>query len=305
MKKYYVFCAALAAQLWVAQTTVSFEAAEGFQIGTLNNQNGWEVTDDNAGNFLTNQLITTERASQGTQSFKNGYEADYDWQWFPIFGAAKSFEQPYDYKNFSISYDIFVNQKHGADFEFAAFSIEDDEYYPVAGFGLENQGYVYFIKNDDYATQYIDDAEWNLNAWNTVKLEVSEANIKYYLNDQLIYTGETFSKRPIYGINLLHNNYGGDAYYDNIRINDTTMNVSDFVKSPAVKVYPNPVVDELSIVLPSIEQLSEASLSDASGKVVAKTDAVKMDVSHLAQGVYVLKATTKSGKVHTQKIIKK
>src|SRR5690606_24243910 len=155
MKVIYFLGLSLMASMLMAQETISFESSEGFSLDNLHNQNGWEVTEGLDG-ILTNQIITDEEASDGIYSFKNAYEPDYDFQWLPIFGAAKSFTEALSFEEFSISYDIMVTQKLGADFEFTAYGINDvEEFNPIAGLGMENRGMIYIISSIDYNFEYI------------------------------------------------------------------------------------------------------------------------------------------------------
>jgi len=73
-----------------AQQTISFEESEGYSLGTIHNQNDWEVTEGSDG-ILTNQVISDEQAQDGVFSFKNAYEPDYDFQWLPIFWCRQNF----------------------------------------------------------------------------------------------------------------------------------------------------------------------------------------------------------------------
>ena len=79
MKKFYFLSLALASSLVLSQQIISFEADEGFEIGSINNQNGWSVTEGNDG-FIENQIITDETASDGSFSFMNGHEPDFNEQ---------------------------------------------------------------------------------------------------------------------------------------------------------------------------------------------------------------------------------
>lgn len=289
----------------MAQETISFETNEGYTTGSLHNQNGWEVTEGSDG-VLSNQILTNEAASDGEISFKNAHEPDFDFQWLPIFGAAKSFETPLDYDGFSISYDIMVTQQLGADFEFTTFGIsESEEFFPIAGLGMENRGLIYIISSIDYDFEYIDGVEWEQNVWYNIKIEVSETEIKYYFNDELIYTGNNFTQLNVAGFNMLHNNYGGSAYYDNIKINNETMGI-DEIQNQSITVYPNPVKDFINIQLPSTEKVKNIEIISLTGQRVAHSNSEKsLSLGHLSQGVYVLKITTDSGTVFTKKILKK
>lgn len=305
MKKIYYALCLIAAQTFAhAQENISFEANEGYTLGTLNAQNGWEVTEGSDG-FLNNQIITDQRASNGIYSFKNGHQEEYGPRWMAIFGASKSFETPYDFTQFTISYDVYVTQRNGADFEFNLYGINaDNEYVPVVGIGMENRGYIYITKNTDYEYDYADAGmNWPINAWNNIKIEVNSEEINYYLNNTLIYTTPNFSQANIEGLTLLHNNDGGEAFYDNFKINETILNTSDVVKHNA-SIYPNPLKENLFVN--TTEQIKTIEIYNVLGQLEASVNHVKeMNTSALKAGNYVVKITFNDGKTMTRKMIKK
>ena len=309
MKKIYTLLFIASTTIIQAQQAYSFETSEGFVLGNLNQQNNWEVSKDGDGKIINNQIVTNELASDGTNSFKNGNQADYKEQWFPIMGASKAFDTPIDYKKFTITFDAYVTKRNGADFEFTLYTVntETDEFYPVAGFGMENRGYLYITKDINYGFDYADDAkDWPINKWNNFKIEVSENEIKYYLNSKLVYTGNNFTKANINGFTMLHNNYGGDAYYDNFKI--TTENLAiNTVNQKELKIYPNPIKDYLAVDASFQNQIVSIEIINTLGQVILKENNVtnKIDTDKLQAGVYVAKIILKDGKVINRKIIKK
>jgi hypothetical protein len=304
MKKFYVLGLALVSSFVMSQETISFEEEHGYELGSIHNQNGWTVTEGIDG-LIENQIITDEEASEGSFSFKNAFEPDFDFQWFPIFGAAKEYETPFNHENFVISYDVMVTEKMGADFEFTLFSKDEvNDYYPIAGVGMEYQGNMYVISSIDYDYEMVEGVSWEENEWNNIKIEVSPEELKYFVNETLVFTGENYNPSDISGFNMLHNNYGGSAYYDNFKINEVEMNVSD-LNSSRFSVYPNPVKDVLSVAVDSTEKIALIEVYSLTGqKVKVQKNASKVQVSELAKGTYVVKATTESGKVYTRKIVK-
>ncbi|CAM3943403.1 T9SS type A sorting domain-containing protein [Flavobacterium antarcticum] len=303
MKKVYILLMAVASSFSFAQESISFESSEGYALGTLHGQNGWEVTQGSDG-LIQNQVITNEQASTGTFSFKNAHEPSFDEQWFPIFGAVKTFATPLDHTNLTFSYDVKASAKNGADFEFVLYSIDaDDEFTPVAGVGIENRGYIYLIKNDSYGFDYAE-AEWTPNVWVNIKIEISAVEIKYYVNNVLQNTIANFTQLDVLGFNMLHNNYGNDAYYDNFVITSNNLNINPF-ESNSVAVYPNPATDLISIAGPTDTQISQISIYNVRGQEVLKTNVTQnINVSELTAGTYFLKATSTNGATLTKKIIK-
>lgn len=304
MKYIYTLALTFMATVAVAQQqTISFETSEGFQLGTIYEQNDWDVTIANE-NVLQNQVISSEKASTGTYSFKNAYESSVNSVPFPILGASKTFETLMDYNDFTISYDVLVTAKLGSNFEFALFAIApNDEYVPVGGIGLKNTGFFYTIKDVDYG---IDDtqAEWIPNEWVNVKIEVNTTEIKYYINSELVKTYENFTEMNIAGINILHDNVAADAYYDNILITSGSLNTDSFSET-SYSVYPNPAQSTVSITLPNNVEASEISIYTITGQEVLSTNnSQNIDISKLAIGTYLLKGTTTNGLTFTKKIIK-
>jgi hypothetical protein len=303
MKKIYTLLMAVTASLTFAQQTISFETAEGYQLGTLNGQNGWSVTEGSDG-FITNQVISDAQASDGTFSFKNGDEPAFDFQWFPIFGASKTFEAPLDHTNLTVSYDVKATALNGSDFEFVLYAIDaDDNFVPVAGVGIENRGYIYLIKDENYDFDYAE-AEWTPNEWVNIKIEISASEIKYYVDNVLQGTVANFTQLDVLGVNMLHNNYGNDAYYDNLVITNGELGTTPF-EANQMAVYPNPAKDVVSLALPNNTEIQTIAIYNAAGQQVLATDETQnISVSELATGTYFLKATTTNGNVTTKKIIK-
>ncbi len=301
-KIHFLFGLLMAQSLVFGQENISFEQTEGYTLGTLNTQNGWEIT-DNSGEFLTNQIVTNEQASDGVYAFKNGHQTEYSAQWFPIFGASKTFVSPYQYNNFTISYDVFITQRNGADFEFNLFGIDaNNTFVPVAGIGLENRGYVYVTTSVDYDFEYADAAaNYALNTWHNIKIEVNTDQIKYYFNHQLIYTTTNFSQTEIKGLTMLHNNYGGNAYYDNFKINEEILATTDLGYNQLV-LTPNPVKEQLNIKFNA--DIKTIEIIDLTGKIVAINKQSTINLKHLSKGSYLAKITLKDGNIITRKFIK-
>ena len=287
----------------LAQMTISFEAEEGFELGTLHDQNGWEVTESQGEGEITNQIISDEVASDGSFSFKNAYEPDYNEQWFPIFGAVKTFDTPLDHTDFSISYDVLITDTMGADFEFVAYTIVDEEFTPVVGLGMEFTGGMYVITDENYGSVPLE-TEWEPNTWVTIKMVVDEQEIKYFVEEELQYTLDNFSQSDIHGINMLHNNYGNDAYYDNIRITSTTLGTED-QEINNIKIYPNPTSDFVYIDLHDTHSVKELTVYNITGKQVVSQKTTKIDLRSLPVGTYILKVSFTNGQHLIRKVIKR
>lgn len=289
----------------MAQQTISFEASEGYNLGNINGQNGWTVTQSSDGP-LTNQIITNKLASNGTYAFKNAHVAQYGDQWFPIFGIEKSFLPALDYKKATISYDFYAPEQNGSDFEFALYNINQEEevFDIVTAIGFENRGFIYIYPEINLGGFTYADEKWEANKWYNMKVEITEAKINYYLNNKLILSVENKSKVNIDGMNFLHNNFGGDAYYDNIKINNETLAVKEISKQ-AVKIYPNPVKDVLKIQLADNENISEINIFNLAGqKLKSVSKAKEINTENLSKGNYLLEIKTENNQTFHSKFVK-
>ena len=303
MKQFYTFLAIAATSVTFAQQTISFEGSEGFQLATVNDQNGWSVTGIEEGGFIENQVISNEEASQGTYSLKNAQEDDFESQAFPIIGATKSFETPLTSATYTVSFDVFATELDASNFEFNLYGVEDEIFKSLPGITLDYTGDIYITSDGDYGldpTQYT----WEANEWINFRIEATAETISYYKNDVLMVTIENFLAIDVVGFTLLHDNYGGDAYYDTIVITSEDLSTTPFDKN-SIAVYPNPAKDLVSLTLPNNTEVSEVVVYNVTGQEVLRTNQTQnINVSDFANGAYFLKATTTSGATLTKKIIK-
>lgn len=80
--------------------------------------------------------------------------------------------------------------------------------------------------------------------------------------------------------------------------NDAIENVA----TPALTVSPNPVRDYLE--LQGVEAVSEVQVYDLSGQCVFRADAVRIDVTVLPAGIYLLRAVDRNNKQYQSKFVK-
>lgn len=88
-------------------------------------------------------------------------------------------------------------------------------------------------------------------------------------------------------------------------INLPELSVSDpiFLNQDHLVIYPNPATDSINIS--SQSEIEKVEIYSVTGQKVMDSTSAKINVHHLAQGVYVVRAQLKNGKVQTQKFIKK
>lgn len=306
MKNLYILAAALFCTTISAQNLISFETSEGYQPGDIRDQNSWQVTDDGAGNFITSQVISNEKFSEGIYSFKNAYEPEFDSQFFPIIGAQKSFAQPLDFHDATVSFDVLVTKTDGSNFEMASYGITaEEEFSPVFDLAFDYSGNLFALTSSDFDMEDTG-FTWQPNQWYKVTVKISKTEIKYFINDTPVFTTPNFSQLDLVGLNFLHDNYSGDAYIDNIKLNAADMAVSS-VNKGKVSVYPNPVKNNLNFSLPNGEKVSHISIHNIAGQKVLdrKISDTTIDLENLQPGTYIVTVKNSNDVFYSSKFIKK
>ena len=304
MKNKYLFILSLVSSFAFAQQTISFEASEGFTLGSIHGQNGWEVTLNSDDAPINNQTISTEQASDGIQSLKISVDEAENFGWFPIYGAAKLFDTTFNYQNTTVEFDIFITELDGSTFEFGTFGIvETDEFMPISIYSFNYTGNLEVVKNEDYDYENTN-FTWQANRWYKLKTITSENEIKFYIDGALIHTLPNFAKTNIAGVNFVHDNFGGSAYIDNLKINDEVLAVNDATKGN-IKLYPNPVKDILKLNLPNGEKISTIEVYNTLGQKVSDFGNVEeINLKQLKAGVYIINMKNNKGKTYSSKIVK-
>lgn len=280
-----------------AQTTnYSFEASEGFSVSDIFGQKA------NINTFLDTEVsvsgvaeVSSQRASNGVNSVKitNSDEMVESGIYLTSLPA---------YAKTTFSCDVFVPELGGSDNYIALFTSDGS----LLNVNFNYQGNV---RVANFATQQYEAAgTYTANTWLKFRADIDFAakQVKYYLNDTLIKTGGIVSTgTSIDELDFFIDNFGSDAYFDNVQFRDTTtLATSEVSKKDIFRVYPNPTVDVVNFDVAGKINLVE--LYDAAGKLVkaAKDGARSLDVSAMSKGNYIVKVQTENGS-HTQKLIKK
>ena len=82
------------------------------------------------------------------------------------------------------------------------------------------------------------------------------------------------------------------------------MSTNSFELENAIKVYPNPVSDELTIQMPNSVELEKVFIYNSLGQKVSEGDTQVISLSTLSSGVLFVEISTTQGTYH-KKIIKK
>ena len=304
MKKLYFLTIGLFSIFATAQQNISFETSEGFVLGNLHGQNGWEVTLNNEELPIQNQTISSENATDGTYSLKIAVDEAEDFGWFPVYGAANQLASTVDYHNAKIEFDIYISELEGSTFEFGAWGINGDEFVPISFYSFNYTGNLEIVSSVDYDYEEAG-FTWQANKWYQLKAEIAENEIKYYIDGTLVYTGENFSKTNIAGFNFVHDNFGGHAFIDNIKINNETLAVND-AKKGKLNIFPNPVKNNLNFSLPNSEKIAKINITNIAGQNVLNKEISlnAINLENLKSGVYVVTITDAKGISYSSKFIK-
>ena len=304
MKKLYFLTIGLFSIFATAQQTISFETSEAYNLGNVNGQNGWEITLNSGNQPINNQTISNENASEGTQSLKIDVDENENFGWFPIFGASKQLTSDFNYVNLNVEFDVFISELDGSTFEFGTWGVSGDEFVPISVYSFNYTGNLEIVNSVDYDYE-TSGFTWEANKWYKLKAEITENDIKYYVDGNLVYTGQNFAKVNVAGVNFLHDNFGGHAFIDNIKLNNETLAASDFQKEK-LNIYPNPVKNNLNFSLPNAEKIAKIKITNIAGQTVLNKEISQntMNLENLKPGVYLVTITNTKGISYSSKFIK-
>ncbi|UKB81825.1 T9SS type A sorting domain-containing protein [Chryseobacterium sp. MEBOG06] len=304
MKKHYSFVLILFSILSFAQQIISFEDAEGFSPIDVNGQVNWISTP--TGGIpanVTNQVISTDNASDGIRSLKIVKESTYGTQTDPIIGGFYNLQTPISFADFSISFEINMSQRNGSVFGFQAVDSTEEQFAVRVDF--DKTGVVKILDMISGTQTLISLSEiWTQNIWYKCRIVGTATDIKYYLNNTLIYTGSAATV-DISQLRFVHNNALGSAYIDNIVItNGVVLGVNDLkTNTKLVSLYPNPASDFIKIN--SQNKIKNVMVYDLNGRRIdVKRYGDEIDVRNLSAGEYLLTIET-DGRSSTEKFIKK
>ncbi|QBA20109.1 T9SS type A sorting domain-containing protein [Chryseobacterium indologenes] len=304
MKKYYSVAILLSSICILAQQTISFEPNEGFNTGDVNGQAGWISTPTGGiPQNVTHQTISMDKASDGSRSLRIVKENTYGTQNDPIIGGFYNLPAPLASNNFSVSFDISISQFNGSDFGFQGVNSIDDQ--SVVRLDFEKTGSVKILNTVSGIPDLISlPSIWIPNIWFRLKIVGSATDVRYYLNNVLIYTGTAANSLNIDQLRFVHNNSLGSAYIDHIKINSElgVMAVHDSkVNTKEIAVYPNPAHDFINVN--TATKVKSIDLYDETGKLIkTEINNSKIEVTGLSAGIYSVNVKTEEGNF-TEKVI--
>lgn len=286
--------------------TFSFEVSEGFTVGNLNNQNtNWESSPIKNGGYIENQLISTENASDGSQSVKIAKETAYPQQKSIFVGANYKAVTATAVSDFKVQFDVLFNKSEKDVFHFNPVNFSGKKF--VSLIQIDGNGNLALIQGTqgNYKLSKVNGVNFQSQKWYNIALEI-DSSVKVYVDNQLVGTAILISNDVVDQFRFGHNNAGGFAYIDNVKFNnDANISVNDIKIKKDLRVFPNPVTGFLNIEISNSDKIETVNVFSIDGKIL-KTSFIngKVDFSKLPKGAYILQVKSKE-KVYTKKIIKK
>ena len=280
------------------QQKISFETSEGYNLGTVIGQKEWTVKTDNVPN--NNFKVVTGKATDGNNSVEvtstNAYTENMTYL----------FKKIPEYNRLSVSADVKLEKLDSSEYYMLSLYYNNNGNYSWAG------GFNFLISGNFYADNDLNFqalGTWIPGKWYNLKIEidhVTEKNIKYYLDNQLVHTSPLSSKVVrANDLNFEFDNDGSGFIVDNIIIKDMDqLAVSDVAKTE-VNVFPKPSSDFINVK--SNELIKSIKIYDIKGSLIKSENntekTLKIDISSLPKGNYIISIETKSG-IETKKFIK-
>ena len=276
------------------KTTISFEASEGFVLGDILGQN------ENIETFWSDIVsieetveVSNEYASDGTNSARIIDYSDEELGGIAIFGLET-------YEKTAISYNVYVPELGGSDNFFLLY--DNGGLANVVNFDYEG-----IIKIYNFATEaYTEVGNFSEGVWYKVevKIDFSASTFALFVDGTEMYSGAyEGSGTTIEEIQLAIDNYGTDAYFDNLIVENMETLSTQNISKNTIKVFPNPSADVVNVDTDS--KILSIEVFDVSGKSVKTVRGAKsVNVSTLNKGNYIIKVQTENGSF-TKKRVKK
>ena len=276
------------------QQKISFETSEGYNLGTVIGQKEWTVKTDNVPN--NNLKVVTGNASDGNHSVEVTSTNDYTGNMTYLFKKIP------EYNRLSVSADVKLEKLESSEYYMLSLYYNNNGNYSWAG------GFNFLISGNFYADNDLNFqalGTWIPGKWYNLKIEidhVTEKNIKYYLDNQLVHTSALSSKvARANDLNFEFDNDGSGFIVDNIIIKDMDQLAVNDINKTQVNIFPNPSSDFINIT--SDEEIRSIKIYDIKGSLIKSDKTSKVDVSAFPKGNYIISIETKSG-IETKKFIK-
>ena len=303
------FLTLLAFQFGNAQQTISFEASEGYTNGDINGQNGWVTTGDGSGGFVFNQVVSSDYATDGTNSFKIAQDDRFGWQEnSPIVGGFYNYTTPVPFATAVFSGDIYIDDVIGnaSDYRFGTVSLTAQFFTSILEIGFDGSFAV--LANGAFVD--LVGVTWTPQTWFNVRIEFTATTLTYFINDVQVNQAAlgTNQLHAIEQVRFTHDNYSasGFGYLDNFRTNnEPTASVNEFNSNNFSHSY-NKDSDVLTIESSTLTfnniQVYNLLGQEVVNKNLSQTTE-SINLSGLQDGVYLAKVMIE-GQVKTLKFLK-
>lgn len=267
-----------------AQNT-SFENAEGYSLGEINGQNGWQVS-----SFFSSMFTIVDGPfSNGQNSLKLGLETTGFLPSGSVIGPARniSAQVPLNPDTYEVSADLYFTSTTATQTEvdFYVYGAAGIEALPSSIMALAN-GFVRIIEMSNLTTAaevvVPNDVFTNLR----VKFDFQNQQTFYYVNNVLAYTGPlNLSKVTGYGFYTTGKNI---CYVDNVKAGTNLLNVSDvaqnrfshFVSQNQLSITSPSTMSDIEIYSITGQKVISQSLNSTNGTI---------EIGSLSSGIYLAK----------------
>jgi hypothetical protein len=228
-----LFALCLGIYISSAQQTISFESSEGYTLGDINTQNGWVSTGDGMGNFLTNQVISDVRSTDGNWSFNVTTEVGVPAQSNPVVGGFYSYPFAIVNDGSTISYDVYIELPLTGDTNVYRFGITGPD---VDELGNPGTYFLFIVDFDfqnnirvvDNSSNFVNVGTWVADTWYNIRIEMNAGQAEYFIDDISVGTYNLLRDINFDGARFIHDNFGGQAFFDNFRTNDEPLSTDGF-----------------------------------------------------------------------------
>lgn len=274
----------------VAQMTekISFETAEGFQLGDLHGQHGWESygTANDSVNIVSTLYSDGEQA---VELIANGN--------FTFKGFQKNTTNLHAITKYS--WDVWIAD---AEWSETLFDIVDETTDANYSINLGMGGDVW-VGDGGQLTQ-VNGLSFNSDQWYKLSYLVNHDTGKV----ELFFDGTSLSilsLTPDFEVNKLDFyafDLGSSFAIDNIMIEEIADLSTQDLLMPSIQIYPNPANDYLTIE--TSQTIQGFEIYSLTGQLIKKGTTTKVDVSRLKKGNYIIQVKTTES-VLSKKFIKK
>ncbi|WP_162984941.1 T9SS type A sorting domain-containing protein [Mesonia aquimarina] len=287
-----------------AQNTLSFESSEGYNLGEVHGQQGWEA--ENA--FTSLFVISDERSSDGVYALRGQVDAAVSVGGNELPGIINN-TLAIGSGNLSISLDLYLetpNQTGAMDL--FASAIDDSSASPRLAFV---NGFIVVIDIDPQNPTDYDFDQVGLFQYNTwlsyrAEYDFTAGQVAYYVNDELLYTGainnlSQFNKLCFFFLNQ------GDFYVDNVSLEKSSLSIENINTQDFTYHLSNS--NAVLTLSSNNRQITSVEIFNILGQEVKhsrgnNSKQVLVDMASYKEGVYIVRTSFASGEQSSFKILK-